>query len=249
MPHVRPEPAACRCDCCGRAVASPLPRQLDGTRVCEACFLDREHSSHVSVEDTYASFAEALVEALDLREHETGQHSRRVACHTLVLAKRHLADPGRLRQVYWGALLHDIGKIGVPDHVLLKSSPLSTDEWKLMRQHPESGHRVVNRLPGMAEAAEIVLCHEERFDGTGYPRGLSGEEIPLGARLFAVIDTLDAMTSNRPYRIALPFDEAKHEILRVSGRQLDPKAVETFLAEESVLRRMVAMKCSEDFSA
>jgi len=192
-----------------------------------------------------AAFAEALAEALDIREHETGDHSKRVACHTLVLARRFTADAGQLRQIYWGALLHDIGKIGIPDAILLKQGALNEDEWLEMRTHPEKGHRIVAQIPGMVQAAEIVLSHEERFDGTGYPRGLKGEQISLGARLFALIDTLDAMTSDRSYRKALSFDQARAEIVKMSGTQFDPVAVQAFLAEETTQREMVAAKCMQ----
>jgi HD-GYP domain-containing protein (c-di-GMP phosphodiesterase class II) len=196
-----------------------------------------------------AAFAEALAEALDVREHETGLHSYRVACHTLILARRFIADPDQLRQIYWGSLLHDAGKIGVSDAILLKQGPLDEDEWREMRTHPEKGYRIVSKIPGMEEAAEIVLSHEERFDGSGYPRGLHGEQICLGARLFAVIDTLDAMTSDRPYRKALSFDQALAEIVNMSGTQFDPVAVRAFLAEERVLREMVASKCMHPYSS
>ncbi len=192
-----------------------------------------------------ATFAEALAEALDIREHETGAHSRRVACHTLVLARRFTADAGQLRQIYWGALLHDIGKIGIADAILLKQGALNEDEWLEMRTHPEKGHRIVAQIPGMEQAAEIILSHEERFDGTGYPRGLKGEQISLGARLFALIDTLDAMTSDRSYRKALSFDQALAEIVKMSGTQFDPTAVQAFLAEQTTLREMVAAKCMQ----
>lgn len=192
-----------------------------------------------------AAFAEALAEALDIREHETGDHSKRVACHTLVLARRFTADADQLRQIYWGSLLHDVGKIGISDAILLKQGALSEDEWQEMRTHPEKGHRIVAKIPGMEQAAEIVLSHEERFDGSGYPRGLRGEQICLGARLFAVIDTLDAMTSDRAYRKALSFDQARAEILKMSGTQFDPVAVQAFLAEETTLRQMVAAKCMQ----
>ncbi|MDP4029728.1 MAG: HD domain-containing phosphohydrolase [Gallionella sp.] len=192
-----------------------------------------------------AAFAEALAEALDIREHETGDHSKRVACHTLVLARRFTADAGRLRQIYWGSLLHDIGKIGIADAILLKQGALDEEEWLKMRSHPEKGHRIVAQIPGMEEAAEIVLSHEEHFDGTGYPRGLKGELISLGARLFALIDTLDAMTSDRSYRKALSFDQARAEIIKMSGTQFDPVAVQAFLAEETTLREMVASKCMQ----
>ena len=192
-----------------------------------------------------ATFAEALAEALDIREHETGAHSRRVACHTLVLARRFTADPGQLRQIYWGALLHDMGKIGIADAILLKQGALNEDEWLEMRTHPEKGHRIVAQIPGMEQAAEIILSHEERFDGTGYPHGLKGEQISLGARLFALIDTLDAMTSDRSYRKALSFDQALAEIVKMSGTQFDPAAVQAFLAEQTTLREMVAAKCMQ----
>ncbi|HEU0233501.1 MAG TPA: HD-GYP domain-containing protein [Gallionella sp.] len=190
-----------------------------------------------------AAFAEALAEALDIREHETGEHSKRVACHTLVLARRFTADTDQLRQIYWGSLLHDIGKIGIPDAILLKQGALNEDEWLKMRTHPEKGYRIVSQIPDMGEAAEIVFSHEERFDGTGYPRGLHGEQISLGARLFAVIDTLDAITSDRPYRKASSFEQAREEIVRMSGTQFDPVAVQAFLAEEATLREMVEAKC------
>lgn len=112
-----------------------------------------------------------------------------------------------------------------------------------MRAHPDKGYYIVSQVPGMQEAAEIVRCHEEHFDGSGYPRGLSGEAIPWGARLFAVIDTLDAMTSDRPYCKGLSFDVAKTEILQMSGKQFDPKAIEGFLEAESIFREMVSLKC------
>lgn len=198
-----------------------------------------------ALERADAAFAEALVDTLDIREHETGSHSKRVACHTLVLARRFTTDPHQLRQIYWGSLLHDIGKIGVSDAVLLKQGALNEDEWEEMRTHPEKGYRIVSQIPGMGEAAEIVHSHEERFDGSGYPRGLRGEQICLGARLFSVIDTLDAITSDRPYRKASSFEQARDEIARMSGTQFDPLAVQAFLAEETTLREMVEAKCMQ----
>ena len=198
-----------------------------------------------ALEQADTAFAEALAEALDIREHETGDHSKRVACHTLVLARRFTADADQLRQIYWGALLHDVGKIGVSDAVLLKQGALNEDEWREMRTHPEKGHRIVAQISGMEQAAEIILSHEERFDGTGYPHGLKGEQISLGARLFALIDTLDAMTSDRSYRKAMSFEQAHAEIVKMSGTQFDPLAVQAFLAEEATLREMVAEKCMQ----
>lgn len=239
----RPETAPPRCVHCGAALHGSAGAEAVPTGECERCYLD-QHPARPSLPwPIEAAFAEALVEALDLREHETGLHSRRVACHTRVLAQRISTDPEFLHQIYWGALLHDLGKIGVPDDVLLKAGALDPQEWALMRQHPETGSRIVRRLPGMDIAADIVLCHEERFDGTGYPRGLKGDAIPIGARLFAIIDTLDAITSDRPYRSGQSFEHATAEIIRGAGTQFDPLAVDTMLAEEATLRRMVATKC------
>ena len=234
-----------RCSKCGKPIGAPPYAQAAAGFCCEDCYLKQCAGTDALIEEQ-AALAAALATALDLREHETGLHSRRVACHTLELARRggaHSAES--LRQIYWGALLHDIGKIGVPDAILLKQGPLSEKEWREMRSHPENGYRIVSQVPGLEEAAKIVLSHEERFDGSGYPQGLRGDAIPWGARLFAVIDTLDAMTSDRPYRIGLEFDAAKAEILCMSGSQFDPAAVELFLAAEPVLREMVAIKCGK----
>lgn len=240
------------CSICGAPIsASPFIR--DGVAYCcEGCFLKREEYRVAQASDdsvVYLAMVEALVAALDAREHETGLHSKRVACHTLVLARRFTADEALLQQVYWGALLHDLGKIGIPDAVLLKQGELTRDEWNVMRTHPEIGHRILFGVPFMKTAAEIVLSHEEKFDGTGYPNSLHGDEIPLWARLFAVIDTLDAITSDRPYRKGLSFEMAQEEILRMAGTQFDPVAVEAFVAEEQVLRNMVRLKCGEPLAA
>lgn len=247
MEHPAASPSTARvCALCGASIAEAAPHaRHERGHVCENCVLD--NAGHAPAwelaEAPYVSLTEALAAALDAREHETGLHSKRVACHTMVLAKRFSDDAPTLRQVYWGALLHDIGKIGIPDAILLKHGPLTPDEWTTMRQHPEIGHRILIEVPHLAQAAEIVLCHEERFDGSGYPRQLAGEAIPLWARLFAVIDTLDAMTSDRPYRKGLSFDEAKAEIVKMEASQFDPLAVAAFLAEERTLRPMVELKC------
>jgi HD-GYP domain-containing protein (c-di-GMP phosphodiesterase class II) len=212
---------------------------------CENCFLASRHERLLQPlqHDLQFALAESLACALDAREHETGLHSKRVACHTLVMARHLIPDAPTLRQVYWGALLHDIGKIGIPDAILLKDGSLSDEEWRVMRTHPDIGYRILAHAPGMAEAAELVRNHEERFDGTGYPRGLAGKAIPLSARIFAIVDTLDAMTSDRPYRRAMPFDSAREVLVRQSGTQFDPETVEVFVAEESTLREMVELKC------
>jgi putative nucleotidyltransferase with HDIG domain len=234
------------CCRCGKTLEVP-PYLTDGKKgQCEACHLSEQLGTLDPTEliRQEAALAEALVIALDMREHETGLHSKRVACHTLELAKLAFpTDLGKLRQIYWGALLHDIGKISVPDAILLKKGDLTDAEWEVMKEHAEKGYLIVSKIPGMQAAAEQVWSHEERFDGSGYPRGLRGDQIPWGARLFAVIDTLDAITSDRPYRQGRSFDEAKKDIIEQSGKQFDPKAVRLFLASETVLRVMVEMKC------
>jgi len=208
---------------------------------CENCYL-KEKDVYARQNDSYTLFAEVLVNALDLREHETGMHSKRVACHTLVLARRFITDPDALQQIYWGALLHDIGKIGIADAILLKPGALTENEWQMMRTHPEKGFELISQIPNMDEAAQIILSHEERYDGSGYPQNLQGEKIPFAARLFMVIDTLDAITSDRPYRKGNSFEIARQEIIRMSGIQFDPLAVEAFIAEEAVIKDMVINK-------
>lgn len=239
------DPAQRTCRHCGMSISGTLyAREHDGY-CCEGCFFSARAQRAFATADEEAQLAlvEALAAALDAREHETGLHSKRVACHTLVLAKHFTADAQLLHQVYWGALLHDIGKIGIPDAILLKDGALTASEWQIMRTHPEIGHRILSHAPSMAEAAAIVLNHEERYDGSGYPRGLAGAAIPLWARLFAVIDTLDAMTSDRPYRRGIAFDAAGAAILRLGGTQFDPEALDVFIAETTTLRNMVDLKC------
>ena len=182
-----------------------------------------------SISATYSSTLVALVNALDAREHETSDHSQRVVRFTTAIATRMDIGGQELDQLGRGALLHDIGKIGVPDSILLKPGPLTKQEWVEMRRHPEVGHQILAAIEFLAPAAEIVLAHQERFDGLGYPRGLKGEEIPRGARIFAIADTLDAMTSDRPYRRAVPFSDARAEIARCAGTQFDARCVEAFL--------------------
>jgi HD-GYP domain-containing protein (c-di-GMP phosphodiesterase class II) len=241
-PTSAPAGFAAVCAECGAASHDRQYVRLLDRHTCEHCLLNSRKRLGGLENDPYEMFVESLAEAMDLRERETGLHSKRVATHTLLLATHHYKRVSDLREVYWGGLLHDIGKIGVPDAVLLKPGRLSDKEWQIMREHPRNGHRILQNLPFLSMAADIVLCHEERFDGSGYPAGLKGEEIPLAARLFAVIDTLDAMTFDRSYRKALPFDTAKAEILRMAGSQFDPKAVDTFLREEVALREMAAME-------
>jgi response regulator RpfG family c-di-GMP phosphodiesterase len=182
------------------------------------------------IEQTYDDTLEALAAALDLRDHETAGHSRRVMQHSLEIAQRMGCTSQEMKNVARGAHLHDIGKIGVPDAILRKPVGLTEKERQIMERHVRIGYQLMCRISFLAGAAEIVLTHHERFDGTGYPQGLVGTKIPLGSRIFAVADTLDAITSDRPYRRALPYTVAREEIRRQSGRQFDPAVVEVFLS-------------------
>ncbi|HBG04212.1 MAG TPA: two-component system response regulator [Geobacter sp.] len=172
----------------------------------------------------------ALIRALDAREKEVGSHSERVMAYARLLAEKAGVDEGGRSILAKGALLHDIGKIGVSDNILLKPGKLDEAEWEIMRQHPAVGYEILTGIRYFSGAADLVLSHHERYDGAGYPNGLSGEAIPISARIFALVDTLDAMTSDRPYRKALTFQAVLDEVVRCSGKQFDPKLVEVFLS-------------------
>ena len=180
--------------------------------------------------DSYEATLQALTRALDTRDEETEEHSQRVRRYTQLLAERLHVSEDELEDMARGALLHDIGKIGVPDAILLKPGQLTDEERVLMRKHPEIGFSMIAHIPFLARAAQVVLHHHEAYDGSGYPSGLSGANIPLGARIFAVVDTFDAMTSDRPYRAALPLSAAFAEIERCRGTQFDPEVVGAFLS-------------------
>ncbi len=182
------------------------------------------------IEDTYDATLQALGAALDLRATEVAGHSLRVSLFTEEMARRMGIEGEALRNVIRGAYLHDIGKLGIPDAILLKAGSLTPQERAVMESHVRIGYEMVQRIEFLAIAAEIVYNHQERFDGRGYPRGVSGDAIPLPARIFSVADAFDAMTSDRPYRAALAFSVAQAEIVRESGRQFDPKVVQVFAA-------------------
>lgn len=177
----------------------------------------------------YAHTLEALINALDARERETQRHSMRVSEYTMVIARKLGIPSAEFPDIERGSLLHDIGKIGISDTILLKPAKLTEEEWIEIRKHPDIGYHILRGISFLEGAAEMVRQHHERFDGTGYPRGLVGEEILLGARIFAVVDTFDAMTSDRPYRNALNYQTAREELIRCSGKQFDPRLVQCFL--------------------
>ncbi len=198
------------------------------TAVLSGVFAKREKATLRKAASALHGTVQALVMALDIREHDTEQHSLRVRAYTLRLAKE--MRIGRKQQHAFGlaALLHDIGKIGIPDAILLKPAGLSDDEWARMREHPELGARILAPVPFFREVVQIVQTHHERFDGTGYPQGLAGKDIPHGARVFAVADVFDALTSARPYKQPFTHEAARSTILEGSGKHFDPDVVEAF---------------------
>jgi putative nucleotidyltransferase with HDIG domain len=172
----------------------------------------------------------ALAMALDVRASDVAGHSLRVSRYAAELAKGMGYSADDLQKLEHASYLHDIGKLGIPDAILNKPGKLSPEETEIMRTHVQIGFDLVNQVQSLAAAADLVLAHQEHFDGSGYPRGLKGEAIPRDARVFAVADALDAMTSDRPYRKAMAWEAAREEIVAQSGRQFDPAVVEAFLA-------------------
>ena len=197
------------------------------------------------LQETYHATLEALGSALDTRDVGTESHSRRVHGYALATARAHGVAESQLTDLAHGVLLHDIGKIGIPDAILLKPGPLTPDEWRIMRRHPEIGKALIERIPFLRGAVPIVWSHHEKWDGTGYPRGLRGEAIPLGARIFMVVDAFDAMTFDRPYSAAKPFDVAKAEITRCAGTHFDPAVVESFFRVPEALLEEIRRKSVE----
>jgi putative nucleotidyltransferase with HDIG domain len=181
------------------------------------------------LEESYDITLEALGDALDAKDAETEGHSKRVTAFTIAIARKMGLSREEIRVIARGAFLHDIGKMAIPDEILNKPGKLTDEETAIMREHCYRGYKIISRIPFLAEAAEIVYSHQERYDGLGYPRGLKGNQIPLGARIFAIADTLDAMRSNRPYRAAQPIEAAREEIKLWAGRQFDPEIVKVFL--------------------
>ena len=191
---------------------------------------------HQHLEQSYIEMVLVLARAADARDSYTADHSERIAARAVVLARALGCDETELQNIYWGALLHDIGKLGVPDDILRKPGPLTEAEWQIMRQHPVIGEEILRPVGRMHEVASLVRHHQERWDGAGYPDRLQGEEIPLGARILAVVDTYGAMIDNRAYGKGRTTDEAVTEIRRCAGTQFDPHVVEVFcrsLGEES----------------
>lgn len=184
---------------------------------------------YAELNDTFLSTIEALATALELRGAEVEGHAQRVSVYTVAAARRMGVDEDEIEQIRWGAILHDVGMICVPDSILLKAGQLHPEEWALVRKHPEHGARLLGHIPGLGAALSIVRFHHERFDGAGYPLGLRGTAIPLGARIFAVADALDAITTDRPYRPTRTWERARVELLQGRGSHFDPTVVDAFL--------------------
>jgi HD-GYP domain-containing protein (c-di-GMP phosphodiesterase class II) len=185
--------------------------------------------SNADLIEAYDTTLEGWSMALDLRDKETEGHTQRVTEMTVRLAERMGVSPQALVQIRRGALLHDIGKMGIPDRILLKPDKLTDDEWVLMHMHPIYALQMLQPIAYLHGAIDIPYCHHEKWDGSGYPRELKGEEIPLGARIFSIVDVYDALTSDRPYRTAWPKDKALAYIRELSGTHFDPRVVEAFL--------------------
>jgi putative nucleotidyltransferase with HDIG domain len=205
------------------------------------------------LERSYGMTLEALGGALDMKDAETEGHSRRVTAFTMAIARKLGLPKDQVEVIARGAFLHDIGKMAIPDAILRKPGPLTVDEIAIMREHCYHGYQVLKKIPFLAKAAEIVYAHQERYDGTGYPQGLKGDQIPLGARIFSVADTLDAIISDRPYRPAQSLSAAREEIRSWSGRQFDPEVVAAFLdLPESIwedLRKQIATQIYPAYSS
>jgi len=182
-----------------------------------------------SLEETYVATMQALAQVIEEKDRTTAGHLGRTQRSGLALARRVDPELADRPDVAYGFFLHDIGKVGVPEHVLRKPGPLDEDEWTLMREHPAIGARIIEPIRFLTGAMEIVRSHHERWDGAGYPDGLAGQEIPLSARIFSIADSFDAMTNDRPYRRAMPLEDALDEIERGAGSQFDPLVAVRFL--------------------
>ncbi len=188
--------------------------------------------SNLELSMAYDATIEGWSHALDMRDKETEGHTQRVSEMTVQLARSMGLGDAELVQVRWGSLLHDIGKMGVPDGILLKPGPLTDEEWVTMRKHPTFAYEMLAPIHYLRLALDIPYCHHEKWDGTGYPRGLQGEQIPLVARIFAVVDVWDALNSDRPYRPAWTREKALEHIRSGAGTHFDPDVVKAFLQLE-----------------
>jgi len=194
-----------------------------------AILFDRLQQINFKLMLAYDTTIEGWSHALDMRDRETEGHSQRVTEMTITIAKAFGIEDSKLVHMQRGALLHDIGKMGVPDSILLKPGPLTDEEWIIMKRHPEYAFSMLSKIDYLEPAIEIPYYHHEKWDGTGYPKGLKGDEIPLAARIFAVVDVWDALRSDRPYRPAWPDEKVFEHIRSGAGTHFAPEVVETFI--------------------
>ncbi len=234
-----------------RALSTHRKRRSDRLQKAELEALVNEQARELrqalaQLHDAWDKALDAMVAALDAREHEPESHSKRVSEYAAHLASVMGVGADLLDAIRRGAMLHDIGKIGIPDDILLKPGKLDPAEWVEMRKHPRIGFWILSGIEVLKPACQIVLTHHENFDGSGYPEGLKGDAIPIGSRIFSVVDSFDAMTSHRPYRKAMSYERARKEIEAGSGAQYDPAVVSGFLTvkrdEWAAIRERTAHK-------
>jgi ribonuclease P protein subunit RPR2 len=182
-----------------------------------------------SLQESYIETMKALAQVIEAKDRTTRGHLDRTQAYGLALARRIDAELVRTPTLGFGFFLHDIGKVGIPEHILCKEGPLTDPEWDVMRRHPIVGAQIVAPIAFLHDAVDLIRHHHERFDGTGYPDGLRGEDIPVTARIFSVADSFDAMTSDRPYRGSIGIDRALAEIQGGAGSQFDPEVVRVFV--------------------
>jgi len=195
--------------------------------------LERSRSAELervlrNLQDTYIATMKSLAQVIEAKDRTTRGHLDRTQAYGVALAKRIAPELADGPELGYGFFLHDIGKVGIPEHILCKVGPLSAEEWEVMRTHPAVGAQIVAPIHFLGDAVLVIRHHHERFDGSGYPDGLLGADIPLAARIFAVVDAFDAMTSDRPYRRALSLERAIGEIREGAGKQFDPEVVRVF---------------------
>lgn len=221
------------------AEASQKERQLERYAADLRETFKRERQRAQELRASYAATVRALSNAVEARDAYTGKHAERVAAYGLEIARVHGIAPSD--ELEFGFLLHDVGKVAIPDAILYKPGPLTSEERALMAKHPEIGAEIVGGIEFLAGAVEVVRSHHERWDGHGYPDGLHGEEIPLAARVFAVADVLDALTTDRPYRPASTIRVAREMITAGAGSQFDPRVIDAFnRIEDATLQRIAA---------
>jgi putative nucleotidyltransferase with HDIG domain/PAS domain S-box-containing protein len=209
---------------------TPLPAEIGGGALVSHIDITRQIQAQEELIQSYETTLEGWSRAMDLRDKETEGHTRRVTELTVRMARAMGLAERVIVNMRRGALLHDIGKLGIPDHILLKTGKLTDEEWVIMRKHPLFAYEMLQPINFLKHSLDIPYCHHEKWDGSGYPRGLKGEEIPLAARIFAIVDVWDALRSDRPYREGWSVEKVLDHIRSQSGKHFEPKVVEVFLS-------------------